>query len=296
MNECLPSRERRTIAALSATDEPPTESLSIEGAGSQAEGGEIGRGSRIEGRRGRARGARSAGSNRAGARACGGGPRGRARDEGCGGRPRSTPGGGARGPRGGRTRGAQHRDLLDPHDVLARGGPRAGNPGGQLLRHLRPRIGVHARQPRPQPRRQPVRPGGAVGRVRAGLHRPAPAGPPPRGLPAGLHAVLDHADRARRDHGLLRAHRRGDHAAVHRPHLRRGARHPHRGALAGAVPRRAAARADRPAGGDLAVLRTLHDPRARARGVEHRDHRRARRCCATTSTAKTRSTPTRSAS
>ena len=123
--------------------------------------------------------------------------------------------------------------------------------------------------------RQPLRPGGALGRVRAGVHRPAPAGPPPRGVPAGVHALLDHADRARRDHRLLRDRRRGDHAAVHRPHLRRGARHPHRGALAGAVPRRAAARADRPAGGDLAVLRTLHDPRARARGVEHRDHRRA---------------------
>ena len=117
-----------------------------------------------------------------------------------------------------------------------------------------------------------------------------------RGVAAGLDAVLDHADRARRDHGLLHPRRRDDHAAVHRADVQRRAERPDGRALAGAVPGRAAARPDRPARRDPAVLRPLHDPRDLPGGVEPRDHRRCWSCSRRTSTATTRSTPTRSAS
>ena len=82
-------------------------------------------------------------------------------------------------------------------------------------------IGVHDRLPGPEPGAQPVRERRAFGGVRAGVHRTAAEGPEERGLPARLDAVLDHADRARRDHRLLHPRGRRDHAAVHRRHVQR---------------------------------------------------------------------------
>ena len=68
---------------------------------------------------------------------------------------------------------------------------------------------------------QPVRQRGAVGGVRAGVHRTAAEGPPQRGAAARLDAVLDHADRARRADGVLHPRGRRDHAAVHRLDVQR---------------------------------------------------------------------------
>ena len=67
------------------------------------------------------------------------------------------------------------------------------------------------------------------------------------------------------------------HAAADRRRLHAGARRAHGRPVAGALPDRAAARPQRALRRDPQRLRPLHDPGARAAGVELRDHRRARR-------------------
>ena len=142
----------------------------------------------------------------------------------------------------------------------------------------RPGLGVHDRLPGPEPGQQPVRQRGAVGGVRAGVHRTAPEGPPQRGVPAGLDAVLDHADRRSARSRRSSSSRPGVimplfTGATFNAAARRADGRP----LAGAVPGRAAARADGPARRDPAVLRPLHDPGDLAGGVERRDPRAAGR-------------------
>ena len=148
---------------------------------------------------------------------------------------------------------------------------------GGLLRHDRSGVGVHARVADPEPDVEPVRAGGAVGGVRAGVHRSAAAGTQARGVQARLDAVLDHPDRARRAHRAGDPAGRRDHAAVHGHGFSRGRQRADRGADAGAVPGRAAARPDRADGRDPAVLRPVHDPGDRAGGLEPRDPRAADR-------------------
>ena len=89
-----------------------------------------------------------------------------------------------------------------------------------------------------------------------------------------------------------------DHAAVHRAaRSTRALDALTVGPLAGAVPGRAAARAERPARRDPAVLRPLHDPGDLAGGVERRDHRAAGRAAPALPRRRQRSsTPTRSRS
>ena len=104
------------------------------------------------------------------------------------------------GAAGRRRRRPQHRDLLDRDRLLARRRARARNRRGELLRHERPGLGVHDRLPDPQPGRATCSPTRRCRRRSCRSSPTAPAGPPARGVPAGLDAVLDHADRARRDH------------------------------------------------------------------------------------------------
>ena len=193
----------------------------------------------------------------------------------------TSPGGAARAA----TRRAQHRDLLDPHRASraspgsgARSSPRASSaPAGPPRRSRSPtrsRTSSPTCSPRPRCRPRSCR-----------SSPTAPAGAPARGVPAGLDAVLDHADRARRDHGVLRARRRGDHAAVHR--ARRSAA---RWTPSPSGSRRCCSRSCCCSGspacssGSCSPTNTSRSPRSR-RGVERRDHRRCSSCCARTSTA-----------
>ena len=111
---------------------------------------------------------------------------------------------------------------------------------------------------------QPVRERRAVGGVRARLHRPAAAGKQARGDPARLDAVLDHADRPRRDHRRGDARGRAVHAAVHRRDVQLPARRADRRALADPLPGRPAARPDGPASsGSFSPTTTSRSRRSR---------------------------------
>ena len=124
---------------------------------------------------------------------------------------------------------------------------------------------------------EPVRQRRPLGGLRAGVHRTAPAGAAQRGPAPGLDAVLDHADRPRRDHGLLHPRRRLGHAALHGPKFSSGLDDLTVGPVPGALPGGPVARPQRPARRGPAVLRPLHDPGDLAGGVERRDHRPAGR-------------------
>ena len=84
-----------------------------------------------------------------------------------------------------------------------------------------PGLGVHDRLPGPEPGRA------TCSRTRRCRRRSCRCSPTccsrarKRGVPAGLDAVLDHADRAGRDHRVLHPRRRRDHAAVHGPDVQR---------------------------------------------------------------------------
>ena len=127
--------------------------------------------------------------------------------------------------------------------------------------------------------------------VRADLHRAAAAGSAARGVPAGVVAVLADPDRARGADAAVHGHRRGRDAPVHR-HADQRADGADDRAVAGAVPGRAAAVADRADGRDPAVLRPVHGPRDRAGGLERGDHRRDGRAALAVPRPERRSTPT----
>ena len=167
--------------------------------------------------------------------------------------------GGPAPPRQGR---AQHRDLLAGDRALARGGARARNRRGELLRHGGARVSAFTLAFQVPNLVSNLFANAALSAAFVPVFTDLlAAGPQARGLPAGLDPVLDHADRARRGHRVLHPRRGRDHAAVHRARLQRAARRADGGPLAGAVPGRAAARAERPARRDPAVLRPLHRSR-----------------------------------
>src|SRR3954447_5596803 len=167
----------------------------------------------------------------------------------------------------------QHDHLLDrdgcePH---RRAGPRDRR--GPLLRHERPRLGIHDRLPGAEPGARTVRRRGDQRRVRAGVHRAAGEGQEARGVPARGHAADDHRRRPGVPEPLLHPDRELGHAAVHRRRVHR-APHAHDGRdEPDPVPDRRAARRQRAGRRDPQRVRALHDPRDRAARLEPRDHR-----------------------
>ena len=187
-------------------------------------------------------------------------------------------------------------DLLGRDGALPGPRARARDGRGLLLRHQREDQRVHGRVPDPEPRPRAARRRGALGRVRPRLQRPDREGRPQARLAGRVDGLLARAPRARRPHRALHPDRAAADQAVRRPGRRL---RPRGRALAGAVPDRRAARAQRRHRRDPQHLRPLHRSGADACLLEPRDHRRARGSASRVSTARTRrstSTPARSSS
>ncbi len=163
-------------------------------------------------------------------------------------------------------------DLLGSDGALARPRPRARDRRRQLLWRPRPDQRVHDRLPDPEPRPCARRRRGALVRVRPRVQRAARE----RGASASLAGRVDRLlalppDR-RGNHRALRPARAGLDAAAH-GRLRR----PGRDALPDPLSDRCLDRALRDRHRDPEQLRPVLDPRADARLLERRDHRRPRR-------------------
>ena len=165
------------------------------------------------------------------------------------------------------------RDLLVRHRPLADPRPRPRDRRAPLLRRRGLDQHVHGRVPAPEPAPLARRRRGALGRVRPRLQRAAREGEGAARLAGRLHALLARAARPRRHHRALHAPRALAHEAVR---LRGRAGRARRDALADPLPDRRPARALRDRRRDPEQLRPLHRSRARAGGVEPRDHPRRR--------------------
>ena len=169
----------------------------------------------------------------------------------------------------------QHADLLGRDGPFARRGADPRDRRRPLFRHQRRRLGVHARVPDPEPDPRAGGRRGALQRLRPGLQRAAGEQEEARGLSTRQRARRAAAGRADADHARLHPDRAGGSIPLFTgDEFTPGAGRARRRPLAGAVPDRDPARADRAGGRDPQRPRPVRDPGDRAAGVEHRDHRR----------------------
>ncbi len=165
------------------------------------------------------------------------------------------------------------RDLLVRHRPVADPRPRPRDRRAPLLRRRGLDQHLHGRVPAAEPAPVARRRRRALGRVRPRLQRAAREGKGDACLACRVDALLARAARPRRHHRALHPARAVAHEAVR---LRGRAGRARRDALADPLPDRRPARSLGDRRRDPQQLRPLHRPRARAGGVEPRDHLRRR--------------------